>query len=276
MKRNLRRVVVAIVALLAPAWFCAGGRDASMPGQLAAQEPSRGASQNPPPEDDAARKVKLLEEGIEQTVEVLSVLEIRITRLRNGVESIRGEIAKIGRAGKRPPGPGPKPPRQVLFRPPLEQFTDKKAVLLVCENNRVSLVDIDGIHAQYLPIDKRAKNNRGKEEFRFEVPGSDFRFEGSVDYSTGKRRLRMAAVRLPGRDGETLEEIQRPESRLKRKIAGRSTAEYYVTFAVWHDSFEAFLKARSLAWDAGFDVGWTPMSSGEKMELGGSGPGRFQ
>jgi len=276
MKRNLRRAVVAVVALLSTAWFCAGGHEASLPGQLAAQEPSRGASQNPAPEDAAAGKVRLLEDGIEQTVEALSVLETRITRLRNGLESTRGEMAKIGRERRQPPRPGPKPPRQVLFRPPLEQFTDKNAILLVCENNRVSLVEIDGIRAQYLPIDKRAQDNRGKEEFRFEVPGSDFCFEGYVDYSTGKRLLKMVAARLPGRDGETPEEIQRPKSPLKREFASRSSAEYYVTFAVWHDSFEAFFKARSMAWDAGFDVGWTPISTGEKLELGGSGPGRFQ
>jgi hypothetical protein len=47
----------------------------------------------------------------------------------------------------------------------------------------------------------------------------------------------------------------------------RKPEDYVVIFRVWPDSYEVFRQARSLAWEAGFDVGWHPRESGERVVL---------
>jgi len=80
------------------------------------------------------------------------------------------------------------------------------------------------------------------------------------------RRVAELDPEMVGR-GEIVAVAQRPNSRFRRVLAANRPGSWCVNFAVWPDSYEAFLAVRKIAWNAGYDVGWYPMEPGEPLRL---------
>jgi hypothetical protein len=67
--------------------------------------------------------------------------------------------------------------------------------------------------------------------------------------------------------GETPEQLQSPRAALRELLTQIDPKKEYLYFYVWGDSFEAYLEARRLAEEAGFQVGWVPIPTGEPLDL---------
>lgn len=59
--------------------------------------------------------------------------------------------------------------------------------------------------------------------------------------------------------GENPDEISKPESEFQRELGKLDPEKYYIHFVVRKDSFDTFLKARTIAWEKGFPVSWWPL-----------------
>ena len=78
-----------------------------------------------------------------------------------------------------------------------------------------------------------------------------------------------------GAKGDTVSELTRRQSRFSKTLAGLTPKQRWLFFVVREDSFEAFITARRVAKETGFEVGWHPMKSSENIivTLAGGGGG---
>ena len=60
------------------------------------------------------------------------------------------------------------------------------------------------------------------------------------------------------REGETPRELRGRASKYRGGLRAHPPGSHYLLFAVWSDSFTAYLAAREIAESAGFSVGWEP------------------
>jgi chromosome segregation ATPase len=74
--------------------------------------------------------------------------------------------------------------------------------------------------------------------------------------------------------GESPDAILREESRFQSKLKELDPKKNYLVFLVQQDAYPVFLKARKLAWDKGFVVGWRPFNGGPIYAGPGQGEGR--
>jgi hypothetical protein len=225
--------------------------------------------------EDPAVYARLLRTGILQGDSALRNLEGRVPKVRETIEKLRDEVRQLHRAKKpeKPPEKiDPKPVKMTYFRAPKEELTEQKSITFVCENKGISFVDFDAVNAGLKPVIARLISGSQRESFDFEVPGSDFRCRGVLVKPPEKHDIVLA--RLPARFGETQDQIRQDTSTFQRKISAHKTekSQYYVDFIVFPDSFDAFLQAREIVWATGYDVGWSPVNTGEPLRLG-SGAG---
>jgi hypothetical protein len=65
-----------------------------------------------------------------------------------------------------------------------------------------------------------------------------------------------------------------PESgvtHMAQAFRANSKTNYYFTFLVYDDSFDAFVRARETAMKLGFQYGWEPLPEGQRLQLGRQG-----
>ncbi|MEC4805679.1 MAG: hypothetical protein SAJ12_18555 [Jaaginema sp. PMC 1079.18] len=81
----------------------------------------------------------------------------------------------------------------------------------------------------------------------------------------------IAYVPLPQIAGEKPGEIQAATSDFRAVLNKLNPQTDYLAFLVRPDSFTGFRKARELAWEQGFEVGWEPMESDRAIVFGSQG-----
>lgn len=169
------------------------------------------------------------------------------------------------------------PERQIAYRPPLEQRSDQQTLVFCCREGKIRFVDVDAADLNSLKrrvseiSNETAGQGRGARPFDFEVPGTELRCQGVVEKGTGRSApvVTWALVLSPAlaARGETADRAARSGSQFLRILSSHRPGESCVNFAVWPDSYETFLTLRSVAWKAGYDVGWYPMQSGEPLRM---------
>ena len=265
---------LSLGSIIAGAVFVLSVSQVASAGELAKE-----ASANTARDRKAEEAVQFLQTDMERSDHALRDLEGRMPTLR---ESLR-QLLKQTRAIRPPdrakkPSARPEPPRQVEYRPPMEQRTTQKAIIFACKERGIGFIDLKVVNRRLREI--RASRNpktAKRERFKFDLPGSGFQCEGFIEGRLGAPAFKEEATidSKPGCFGENGMEIQRPGSCFRRALQSHRPGRFYVSFGVWPDSYEVFRKARSLAWEAGYDVGWVPLATGEPIELG-SGPGVIQ
>jgi len=104
------------------------------------------------------------------------------------------------------------------------------------------------------------------------------RIQRIEDFSTATDDYRATALgdgmlyspRYPG-SGETPEEMERSRSEFRQLLKDLHPGQDYLAFIVRPDSFEAFRKARQIAREEGFDVGWEPFPQDGQLVFSSSG-----
>lgn len=275
-KRPTRGMATGI-RLLAQSLVAAGLLLAHAPQSAWSQEsgsrPTIGALTN----RDLARQLQLLEAAIRESNAALQALDSRIVDVRDTVEELTQKVESIElpdpEAKPDESSPEDEPDETVKYRPPKREYVDKPSISFACQEGGVSLIDFDAINAYAAGL-KRS----GKISVDYDLPDCDFKIKGYIVKDGGNvKDAKLTVIRKPGHPGESAEDIQRARSAFQRMLSSgeKGPDEYVISFSVWPDSYDAFRQARDLAWQAGFDVGWIPMNSGERTELSyGVGIGR--
>lgn len=145
-------------------------------------------------------------------------------------------------------------------RLPIAQETDKSPVFIVCAENRiypsdlrallrdVFLKDVDG-----MPIDKRVEHD-------------EFIMRSQIWSTGGKLGGGVIFEPRPGA-GERFTGIRSSRSRFGETLSKADPKEVFVFFFVLEDSIDAFVAARGLAVEQGFEVGWEPKTKGDPIGL---------
>jgi DNA repair exonuclease SbcCD ATPase subunit len=110
----------------------------------------------------------------------------------------------------------------------------------------------------------------GKEPILFEATGNRLVLMNRENYDgepvrttvNGKDQSIVQVRKKKSVSGESLDGISGEKSIFRREINKASQAKKYVVFMVRKDSFEIFQKARQMAWQKGFKVGWQPSEDG--------------
>lgn len=71
--------------------------------------------------------------------------------------------------------------------------------------------------------------------------------------------------------GESPKELERINSEYKSTLKKLNPQADYLAFIVRPDSFEAFRRARQVAWKDGFNVGWEPMNADTQIRFSSGG-----
>ncbi|HUG92361.1 MAG TPA: hypothetical protein VML55_16095 [Planctomycetaceae bacterium] len=207
-------------------------------------------------------RVTLLQSQVHAVDVEITALDVRMNTLRDEIDELLRKVEQV-----KPPAPADEPrpepeteTRTEKFRPPLERVVEKEDVAFVVQNECLSLVDWDSLNQQI------RSQLQGTGPFEIELTGMDFRVTRHADD-------RLLLIRRPGSLGEPIERAESPASRFLSRLEMLDREKYAVRFLVYPDSFEAFRRARAVAWTKGFEVGWSPQAPGSDIELGAGARG---
>jgi hypothetical protein len=162
-----------------------------------------------------------------------------------------------------------------VFRPtPRAKITSKQGVFFECRGNQLYYVDKAGLDDQVEQLMSTLNPGiRGGdlESFLKAIQGKEV---GNAYYTVDPRYLlvgRMGLEPRPGVPGETIEELSDPNSKIQAILSQWDKDHQYVAFLVRDDSFDVFRKARKVADEAGFDIGWELLGIDEPIKFGQGG-----
>ncbi len=132
------------------------------------------------------------------------------------------------------------------------------------------------------PYSKRAME--GKKRLYFEVSENKVtiinqdNYEVEVFHTVNGGRI-VTAAKLTRKEsvGDAIKRFCQKDSLFQKKLSRYNPEKHGVVFIVRSDSFDAFIKAREIAWKRGYVVGWKPMDGPIYVTSDGGGgelPGR--
>jgi hypothetical protein len=162
-----------------------------------------------------------------------------------------------------------------VFRPtPRAKITSKQGIFFECRTNELFFVDKAGLDDQVEKLMSTLNPGvRGGdlESFLKALQGQEV---GNAYYKVDPRYLlvgRMGLEARPGVAGETITELDDPNSKFQAILSQLDKSQQYIAFLVRDDSFTIFRKARQIADAAGFDTGWELLGIDEPIKFGEGG-----
>jgi hypothetical protein len=210
--------------------------------------------------------VELIGQRIDEAASELANLPPRIAVLREEYARLSRELQVVEPLPRAAP-PDEDTAQEVVFRPPLEKVAKTPAMFVVCENGHLSIV---GDNDSFNRVVAAAQG--GAVEQSLYLSDGDFDLAGNTHSAT----LDLRAVRKRGAAGETADEVERPNAKFRQFLRMHAANKYHVQFNVYPDSHDVFRRARRLAWNAGFEVGWFPKVSGQEVRFGSGGENLVQ
>jgi hypothetical protein len=211
--------------------------------------------------------------------------------LARNIAALDREIARLIDELSSPPPPveeseAEEPPgaKELKYRPPLARRTNSKPLLFVCLEGRVIYPDFEAVTrhrskseptATFRDELRKAARNAASSEITVEIPEGNFDLRYVYHMSdAGEPELdKLLAIPKPGGMGESPEQLRSDTSEYLAELRKAVPASTVIQFIVFHDSFEVFREARTVAWEHGFEVGWFPFEAGRDLVLGGGGGG---
>lgn len=162
-----------------------------------------------------------------------------------------------------------------IFKPtPRARITSKQGVFFECRTNQLFFVDKAGLDDQVEKLMSTLNPGiRGGdlESFLKAIQGQEV---GNAYYKVDPRYLLVGRMGLEARSGvpgETVTELDDPNSKFQMILSQLDKSQQYIAFLVRDDSFNIFRKARQLADTAGFDTGWELLGIDEPIKFGEGG-----
>lgn len=152
--------------------------------------------------------------------------------------------------------------------------TAKTAAFFECREDQLFYVDKAGLDDQVAKLLSTLNPGiRGGDlaQFLKAIQGQEV---GNEYYKVDPRYLLVGRLGLEakaGTRGESLQEIDNPNSRFHLVLSQLDRERQYVAFLVRDDSFNVFRKAREVADRVGFDTGWELLGIDEPIKFGEGG-----
>ncbi|HUT88139.1 MAG TPA: hypothetical protein VMY37_01465 [Thermoguttaceae bacterium] len=171
------------------------------------------------------------------------------------------------------------PAKEIILPNPRPAPEGIKAVIILCREGRVMLVDVEGIQEL---AQKRTgfiiKRKRLDRDPAAGIDGKALAEEFNQDPVNDRNRNFDVKMKIAGRvpklvlhrreeAGETAEQLQRSGSRYQTQVKRIDPDEFYLQFLVWPDSFEAYLEARRISARRGLLAGWHAQTTSEEYTI---------
>ena len=154
--------------------------------------------------------------------------------------------------------------------------TTKQAAFFECRGNEVFFVDKAGIDAQVTTVLSSLSPETKKGDIKEFLRVLKENEIGNETYRVKPEYLLTAIVALEPRvgvAGDGRQQLQHSTGKFQTALSALDPQKYYITFLVRDDSFDAFLEARIIADQRGFETGWELLGVDEPIKFGaGSGP----
>ena len=181
---------------------------------------------------------------------------------------------------------GSSPKTSVTIQTPLASPTDKESLWFELNGNKISHLNLRRVREQELELSGNLPNcNKPRsspnssdyasgqsnyESCLLSILGRQTNFRASTDnyqISTVDRGVSLLFDPLSEDIGETSSQLAAPNSNYKQVLSQFNPNKDYLVFIVRPDSFEAFRAARQQAWDAGYEVGWEPLTQDAPIKI---------
>lgn len=206
---------------------------------------------DPLPDPDALAK------QLKEQKKQLSTIQIQLTKAKEESKELDQRLAVIG-------VPVPQKPKQVTIPNPRTAPEGAEPVFFLCKGGRVIEVPMEQLLGV---LEQRIKVVR--KQLREDQPAckaiNEYFAKNEVAYrgfgiKTRNHGSRVVIRLFPDEGlGETVEEMQRNSSRIKRSLLRMRRDNNYARYVVWPDSYEAYLTARTITDGANLPAGWQPM-----------------
>lgn len=242
-----------------------------LPASLADDSPPPAGSQGTAADEILASRVAeirqalvLLSRRVEERDTRKAAIEEEIQRLTDLLNTMTKEEAPE-------PEDTPSDVREVAFRPPLLKKVEKDTpIALICANQRVRIVDLDEFSDA---VDARLKTLTSVLAIDGSMfPAGDYNMRIDLKITGNFATISQTLIERPDRPGETLDEVKRTGSAVRKRIARIPKDSAVVQFAVYPDSYEVLREVRSIVWDSDQAVNWIPLKHGEPVPFGSGGP----
>ncbi|PPS44789.1 hypothetical protein [Chroococcidiopsis sp. TS-821] len=149
------------------------------------------------------------------------------------------------------------------------EFTDFSNSLPSCNEPELPL-DLDIYSYQYYQQQLQEYRNclahKIAQVKNFRVQTSHYQVRINLNSSLG-----LIYEPLSNESGESIQELAQVSSEFHSLLKTWNPQTDYLAFIVRPDSFAAFRRAREIAWQKGFDVGWEPMQQDVPIEFSSQG-----
>lgn len=210
--------------------------------------------------DPKARSAADLEEELARAEQALKAAEQQAAAQRQALRRIRERIGKaqepLDIARGRVPGTAWQPESSIEFVCRREQiaFLDNQPLLARCE------AEIRELAAE----DKTATWDDAETRI------NNLKLEGAVCTLSVKAVPGNLLIQLRMKFNEQWESIDRMEaenSSFRAMLASADASSTGLTFVVWDDSFETYIRAVTIAKEAGFRTNWIPYDADEEIDF---------
>ena len=216
-----------------------------------------------------SEEVKKLRQEIESIKEDISEKEKVLTSLREDLKRAKEEAVQSKRLAEKREQEIEKLKRLIsIAREDIENYQREKRQL------QATLNKLPGI----APYSKQAMEN--KDYLYFEASENKITVINPENYdvetfATVYEGKIVQAAKLTKKEsaGESIKTIFQKGSSFQKELTNHDPGEYAVIFIVRSDSFDAFIKAREIAWNKGYVVGWEPLDGPIYAGPPGSGAG---
>ena len=181
---------------------------------------------------------------------------------------------------------GSSPKTKVTIQTPLSSPTDKQSLWFEIDENKISYLDLRQVREKELELSGNLPNcNRPKgdpnaldyfsrqnnyQSCLLSILGRQSNFRTNTKNYAVKTVDRGVSLEFEQRSpdtGEATSQITAPGSDFQQVLSRFNAKQDYLVFIVRPDSFEAFRAARKQAWDAGYEVGWEPISQDAPIRI---------
>ena len=180
---------------------------------------------------------------------------------------------------------GSSPKTRVTIQTPLSSPTEKDSLWFEIQGNRVSHLNLRQVRQKELeltdnlpncnrPGDNSAPDYVSRQNIYqsclLSVMGRQSNFRASTQnyqVRTVDQGVSLQFEPTSENIGEAPNQLQADNSNFRQVLAQYNPDKDYLIFIVRPDSFEAFRAARKQAWDAGYEVGWEPLSPGTPIKI---------
>ena len=181
---------------------------------------------------------------------------------------------------------GSSPKTSVTIQTPLASPTDKESLWFELNGNKISHLNLRRVREQELELSgnlpncNKPRSNPNSSDYAsrqsnyesclLSILGRQTNFRASTDnyqISTVDRGVSLLFDPLSEDIGETSSQLAAPNSDYRQVLSQFNPNKDYLVFIVRPDSFEAFRAARQQAWDAGYEVGWEPLTQDAPIKI---------